>query len=543
MSKINIYRIDESKHRLFTDNMNEKLSNCNQVRINEEQQNFLDSDMVFTLYKSAARENKNVSWEWILSLFEEDIFQINPQPKAVVVLEYIDEMYAVTFGHAYFLVDKYCDRDFAFSFARKINFKEIKTTALTSPNSQRNKTVNTYIDYSNLEFDSGESFTKLKAKVQQEDDFDLYSELIEVGNSLKFTLSESSFESIGRLVIHINEVLEGEDIYKIPVFTRVTDKVLIEELDNNLKEKIRQEETRINISEIDIIGATEIFNNNDTTFTLRYNYKEKHVSTLSQESIEEFANENGFDMREILLEIKVISHYNDSPVRTEKIRNLIDEINDEKRCILSKGEWYHFNDDYQKYLEDSISELNTFYEPKFDFTKELHEEFLTEKFSKEKDFEAYRGLTEEEIKKKIKTKYYAERTFNLLREEEDGFQNHDREETRIGNSKVELMDLYKDETMFAVKIGNSSSKLCYAIDQSISSLRLYKHNSLEGMPKVEKVAIWLIFERDTKLSLINGKPDINGLEMLMLKNKIDIWKKEVRLLGFQPVIYINYRKK
>lgn len=543
MSKINIYRIDESKNRLFTDNMNEKLSNCNQVRINEEQQNFLDSDMVFTLYKSDAREDKNVSWEWILSLFEEDIFQINPQPKAVVVLEYMDEMYAVTFGHAYFLVDKYCDRDFAFSFARKINFKEIKTTALTSPNSQRNKTVNTYIDYSNLEFDSGESFTKLKAKVQLEEDFDLYSELIEIGNSLKFTLSESSFESIGRLVIHINEVLEGEDIYKIPVFTRVTDKVLIEELDNDLKEKIKQEETRINISEIDIIGATEIFNNNDTTFTLRYKYKEKQVSTLSQESIEEFANENGFDMREILLEIKVISHYNDSPVRTEKIRNLIDEINDEKRCILSKGEWYHFNDDYQKYLEDSISEVNTFYEPEFDFTKELHEEFLTEKFSKEKDFEVYHGLTEEEIKKKIKTKYYAERAFNLLREEADGFQNHDREETRIGNSKVELMDLYKDETMFAVKIGNSSSKLCYAIDQSISSLRLYKHNSLEGMPKVEKVAIWLIFERDTKLSLINGKPDINELEMLMLKNKIDIWKKEVRLLGFQPVIYINYRKK
>lgn len=194
MSKINIYKIDESSHRLFTDNMNEKLSECNTINVKEEQLAELESDMVFTLYKSNSQEDKNVSWEWILALFKEDIFQINSQPKAVVVLEYMDEMYAITFGHAYFLVDKYCDRDFAFSFARKIKFKEIKTTALTAPNSQRNKTVNTYIDYSNLEFESGESFTKLKAKVQQEKDYDLYSELIEIGNSLKFTLKESSFE-------------------------------------------------------------------------------------------------------------------------------------------------------------------------------------------------------------------------------------------------------------------------------------------------------------------------------------------------------------
>lgn len=103
------------------------------------------------------------------------------------------------------------------------------------------------------------------------------------------------------------------------------------------------------------------------------------------------------------------------------------------------------------------------------------------------------------------------------------------------------MDLYKNHTMYAVKIGNASSKLCYAVDQSISSLRLYKHNTLEGMPLIRNVAVWFILERKTKLDLENGSPIINDLDMLMLKNKLDIWKKEVRVLGYNPVVYINYR--
>mgnify|MGYP003379167985 CR=1 FL=1 len=28
--------------------------------------------------------------------------------------------------------------------------------------------------------------------------------------------------------------------------------------------------------------------------------------------------------------------------------------------------------------------------------------------------------------------------------------------------------------------------------------------------------------------------------MLLLKNKLDSWKKEVRVLGYNPVIYVNY---
>lgn len=126
-------------------------------------------------------------------------------------------------------------------------------------------------------------------------------------------------------------------------------------------------------------------------------------------------------------------------------------------------------------------------------------------------------------------------------EVKDNFENYDRKGSRVGIFNVEAMDLYKDGMMCAVKIGNASLKLCNAVDQSLTALKLYKKNQLPGMPKVETVVLWFILERREHLEDADGKPDINKLEMLMLKNRLDQWKKEVRVQGFQPLIYINYR--
>ena len=106
-----------------------------------------------------------------------------------------------------------------------------------------------------------------------------------------------------------------------------------------------------------------------------------------------------------------------------------------------------------------------------------------------------------------------------------------------------LQYLYKEETMFAVKIGGTSGKLCYAVDQSLEALKLYKHNQLNNMPVIKSVAIWFVLDRSRHIENEDGKPDINRLDMLMLKNRLDQWKKEVRLQGYTPIIYVNYRTK
>ena len=485
-------------------------------------------------------ERKPLEWQWLLDEYGYEIEEIVPTPRAVLVVENVESTYAITYGLSYFVVDKYCDIDFAFDFARRINFKQIKTTTLTAPNVQRNKMINVYLDYNDFTFDSGESYAKIKAKVKLEDEFNLHGEMVEIGHSIKTQLRDNSIDCILRFIEYVELVRQKDVVYKIPVFSKVKDDNCVRELDQRLVEKIEEDINCINISELDIIGATEIFNSNDSSFTLKYERKHKDMQELTKESILEFMDENNLSIKNHFLDLKVVSNKNGEPVCTDIMKRLIDFTDDEKRCLLLKGEWYSFNDDYVQYLQDSISELDVIYDPQYDFSKKKLSEYVSKKYQDEKDNVEYIGLTTQELKKKIKDKYYAERVYNNVLSEQFGFENHDRDSDEIGAGKIELMDLYKDGIMYAVKIGNSSAKLSYVVEQSISSTKMYKHHLLKDMPKVEKVAVWIVLKRRTHLPEVNGKPDISQLKMIMLKNRLDAWKKEVRILGYTPIVYLNY---
>ena len=103
------------------------------------------------------------------------------------------------------------------------------------------------------------------------------------------------------------------------------------------------------------------------------------------------------------------------------------------------------------------------------------------------------------------------------------------------------MDIYRDNGMFAVKFGSTSSKLSYAVDQSLEAIRAYHRKEVTIEAKIENVYLRFVLER-SDLPLINGYPDISQLNLLILKNKLDQWKKEVRLLGYRPIIKINYSR-
>ena len=541
MGYINIYKIDEHKHHVFLKSMAEKLEQKSTIDIRKEINN---KDLLFgmTLYLSQPSEEKNVNWNWLLLEFGQPAIMNLPNSKAVLLIEKEDDIYAVSFGFSYFIIDKYCDRNFPFKYARKIDYKEIRTTALTSPNSHRNKTISSYVNYNSLEFDSGESFTKIKAKVAVSEDFKIYNEGIEIGNSIKFSLPTDSLDRIADLILHIEDIIENnEDKYKIPVFSKLQDDILVQTLNERLWEYVKDNPYSINISEIDIVGATEVFNHDETTFKISYKSSGvKEIVELSNGELNAFAKENNFALNDHLLDIKVITYKNGNPVRTDTIKNLIDYTDDAERCILSKGIWYQYNDDYLNYLAESISEIDVLYNPSYNFNKASHRLFLEQKYFEEKDESKYTGKSKKDIRDAIKKKYYAERYYNIMLSENHGFENYDRNECRIGSADIELMDLYKDNTMYAVKIGNSSGKLCYVVDQSIQALKAYKHNLVSEKPRIENVGVWIILDRVNHLNIIEGRPNINELDMLLLKNKLDSWKKEVRVLGYKPIIHINY---
>lgn len=541
MGALNIYKVDENKHQELMQALDTQMQPLGSQTINR-QINDEEIAFEFTLYYARKEDPNQLPWNWLLKAFNQNTVETVSSPRAVLLLEIDGEVsYAVTFGHSFFLVDKFCDRDFGFRFARKTDFREIKTSTLTVPSSHRNKTVNTYINYNELDFDSGESYAKLRANAVLPDGFTLFKTAIEVGTSIRVVSEVDSLDRIIDIILHIDNVIATvDDKHRIPVFMRVKDKAKIQQLDERLNAAIA-DEPEIHISELDIIGATEIFNHNDCEFILKYKRNKRPVTSLSHKELHAFCNDFGLDFATEVLNIEVISLYEGNPVDSAKVKNLIDFTCDAEQCLLSKGIWYQYNDDYLGYLRASIAEIQTEYNPAYDFSGSMHDAFVETKLADARALPENQGKSDDTLRKKLKSKFYAERTYNLLMERDHGFVNYDRNDQRAGNAKVEKMDLYKNQTMFAVKIGNTSSKLCYAIDQSLTSLKLYKHRLLENMPTITTVAVWLVLERDEHIEDANGRPVIDALNMLMLKNRLDQWKKEVRIQGFTPIIYINYR--
>ena len=161
MGHINLYKLDSEKIQAFTQDLLKKMNQENTVERTVRIPGKNPETFGLTLYLARPEYRKDIGWNWVLEEFDSPEIQVTPSPKAVILIERDDgSEYAVTYGHSFFTVDKYCDRDFGFNFARRLRYKEIKTTTLTTPSSRRNKTVNTYINYSELDFDSGESFAK-----------------------------------------------------------------------------------------------------------------------------------------------------------------------------------------------------------------------------------------------------------------------------------------------------------------------------------------------------------------------------------------------
>ena len=451
------------------------------------------------------------------------------------------QTYAVTLGHAYFLADPFCDRDFGFRFARKLRFSEIKTTTLTTPSSRRNKTVNTYVHYSELEFDSGESFAKLKARVSDEDAIPHCRPSIEIGSSLRFSVDELTLAVIRTLILHVQAVLKTrEDLCRIPVFSRIRDRNRLELLNRGLCQAFVENPGMLNLSELDIVGVTEVFNHTDGDLELRRHGKRRRVDSQTPDTHREFCRENGWDYGSAALEITVCRYRGSCCVEKKQVRELIDYTDDREKCLLSKGFWYQYNGDYLRYLRDSIGEIDAEYHPEYDFTKAAYSEFLEQKFRQEA--ELYPKKSDSEIRDALKRKYYAERAFNLMREAHDGFCCFDRQDAEVDGHRVEVMDLWRDGMMCAVKLGGASSKLCYAVDQSLTALKLLRKGQLPRIPEIRTVALWFVLDRSAHIEDETGQPQLDRLEMLMLKNRLDQWKKEVRLQGLRPLILINYRE-
>lgn len=545
MASVNIYKISENNLEKLTEHLENQyvLKNTNILEdraVDPDTGEIFEGICSMSLYYSSGADQKDLSWNWLLVSFGQETVTIDCSPKSVVLITQRNANYAVTFGHSYFRVDQFSDKEWALDFARRLQFYNVRTTAITNPNSQRNKTVSTYLDYENLDFGSGEALTKLKAQVRLPVDFTLFSDSIEFGNSIRLHCEEPSLRKISEMIKYIENTIATEDIkVRIPFFKIIKDVEQIINLREALKLEVERNLMLIDFSEYQIYATRVVFNDNHE-YKLLHKGKGKMCSTLSIETIQIFMEENGFTFKDDLLDIRIVVYADGRSIYRTTIEKMIFYTNDETQSLLSNGLWYVYNEDYVQYLTDSNAEISVEYDPNLNFSSASHQQYLDDIFQRDQTDEQYRGWTEAQIRKKIKDTNYKERFYNesLITQ---GYANFDRDLIRIGKHKLEVADLYKDNSIYAVKFGNSSGKLCYAVDQSLEAIKACHRKEIALEHPIENVYLWLVLERANALPLANGQPDLNTLEMIIFKNKLDQWKKEIRLLGYQPKIRINYK--
>ncbi len=534
MAKFNIFKIDRNKHDKFLEFIYPEIASKT-IRID-------DVEYKVTLCGEIEPKNARIGWQFILNQFDMPVVVMNKQPKGILYLEINGNIYAATFGPAFNIVEKYCDRDFAFKVARKFTYEKIKSTSVANPNSNKNKVINSYLDSEYFEYDSGAAFLKIKAKLKLDEEFQLFEKNIEIGTSIKLNTSSESLDGFIKIIIYLDNVLHEVDKTPIPVFQEIKDLEEINELNEKLKEDTTFENMKISFSDFDIIGTTEVFYSQGTEFCISYKHYRKNIDYLDMDAIKQFCDEKSLELKDVFFDIYV--KIKDDSNRFEKVPlvNFIDCTINEKGAVLINGKWYKYNRDYLVNLNKSLKDLTCEHLLEFDFCQDLYDEYIDKKLIEEKNELIYRGKTDEEIKCLLKKKYYKERVYNKLMADIGNYENGDRSLVKIDGSKIEVDDLYKDNTIYAVKIGNSSSKLCYVVDQIDLAMRLIKSNEIQYAHDVKTIALVLIIDKHDNYPESDGLFDITNLKYIALKNTINNWQKQARLMCYTPRVIIGYNR-
>ena len=144
MPAVNIYKIVSEKEAHLFSFLDDTYDCLAGQRVEIESDKAEPNVYLATLYYLEKDCPTNLKWNWVFNVFEQDERYVYGAPKGIVTLKSKINCYALTFGHSFFHIDNFSDKEWPFLFARTLKYRNIKTTALTNPHSQRNKTVNTY---------------------------------------------------------------------------------------------------------------------------------------------------------------------------------------------------------------------------------------------------------------------------------------------------------------------------------------------------------------------------------------------------------------
>ena len=479
----------------------------------------------------AKKENEGSVWwvEQYKNLFEdlnsEQYMRSNLY--GVVLIENKEYTYAFSYGNSYFYLQKHCDYNFGLDLAERL----VDSTGVNSKvskffNINKSKEIVVYNNNLNLEFDNGEATFYVQAKPL---DTSIFGNSVKFGYSASFQLDLNA-NLIVEFIKNIELYLNKEAQFKVPrvkVLNEKIDNLLISDLNLDLYNKLKSGDNNIRLEYLGIVGTTIITEDNVDYHIYIGNTKKEKVDILNVESVKEYIIKYSITLDK-LRKIRVKFQSESFNTFSRKLIEIIDYTieKDEKYYCIVNGKWAEFNESYIAYLKENLDKISN----EIEYNEEYN--LILSKI------EQLRQICTEKLN-------YNEYLYNKYYMSKYGFKCYDRNFIKYGAVNVELGDLYKDNTLYHVKIGENG-KLIYAIDQSILSIKALKDPSKKieidnkfGHETIKNIGLILIF--DSKTIIKNEKINFNNINSIIFKMKIMDWYNSVKANNFTPKLLVNFK--
>ncbi|MEM6269959.1 MAG: DUF6119 family protein [Bacteroidota bacterium] len=460
----------------------------------------------------------------------------NQMHSAALVIHNEQHCYVAAIGRAFHPIQKVCDREFGLNLAERIaNPEEVKQKASRFFQSQRRKSIQSFLRNNPFSYDSGESVTYMKARTL---DAKLWGERAEFGVSFRF----HSHLDPGRLVELVEIIigkLQGKGNFAFPRTEVVKDVALRTTLDQILAGQILSDQDgasgHVAVDDFQLQGCDFVFYNALDFQAFVYGQMKATLTPLPNRSLADlraFIADQSLDEAELLRQVRIQVVRDEGSKLKFKLAGILDivvEQGNKSYCLIS-GEWVKFSRSYLDFLNEQIAALEHENAHLYDFIEGKGE-------PNRKGQKGAAGRDEEWFIAQVRKHDPSYESYHNT----DFARNF---KAKMLRHKVELMDLLREKTLYVVKRGKTQ-KLGYALDQAIATVNLLKdlrfklklpwekaRRTKTIRPKV--ITVWLVVTRKAPIA------QLSELNSTILKMKLLEFNRVARDAGLQPQIRFSY---
>lgn len=498
--KLNIFKIEKSKLEDLIDLLKSKGF--------DDEGNIVKEGISYSLYLYK-KEMKRKSWvDFYSSILANDrllIYQKHLDTdnlSGALIIKTESSIFAISHGHAHFILRVFCDKDFGLDLAERIakpdgltlkhsqTFTSLGRKDITSYNKRRK--LNEAIDYA-------EAFNYVKCKTI---DKTKWGESVDFGESARFSPSKNfslTFKDINTLIMNIEAQLNEHPQVTIPRYQQVKNKEIIDKLNENLAQHFHDYLEDLITDEYWLTGVTFNFAS-EQRCSVKYLKKElvPLTDSLDSQTVKEAIIKNKGDIKDYNL-IKVI-FYNDNneALYTLPLKDLMLVTIEQngKYYVSHEGHWFVFSETYVNFIEKQVDEIS---------------------FEKRDSF----GLNENGL-------------INKLVSEGNYIQLH-KNNVYLGKFCIEQADLMDKDNIIMIKDQDTTSDLVYLVKQATTSMRLTDSGDLNGQTFSGKnICLWMLIKRKSLSKL----SDFRSFHLL---DALNDFRKEVQNKNLTPVIWISLK--